>query len=170
MGEQLSERLTKPIFDIPKEQVVSNSPEGALIRHPAMGFQMSLPQFAGVEKQRGIVFSWNFPPTQNFADNVNVMVQDNELPFGQLLKDSVKELEKAGLKVVKVSPIQKKGFYYATIEYMANLQGRNLHWLAMLSAGDQKFYIVTCTALEDTFISRRPEFEKIFDSFLVIKK
>ena len=133
-----------------------------------MGFSMDLPNFRGVENQRGIVFSWNFPPQKGFADNVNVMVQDNALPFGQLLKQSVAELKKAGLTVVKVSPINKKGFYFATVEYKGHFQGRDMHWLARMAAGDQKFYIVTCTAMENTFQSRRKQFEALMDSFKVI--
>ena len=171
-AENILDRLDKPLVPITPE-AASASPAndaGPVIKHPAMGFQMALPNFAEVEKQRGIVFSWNFPPQDGFADNINVMVQDNELPFGQLLKQSVAELEQAGLTVVKVSPIGKKGYYFATVEYKGNFQGRDMHWLAKMAAGDQKFYIITCTAMEKTFASRRPEFEKVLAGFQVLKK
>lgn len=105
----------------------------------------------------GTVFMHFLPGTQNFAANVNCMIQAFDGTLDEYDQISKQQFAAMGMKVVDA----KKQGSFLTYEYTGIQQGRELHWYSEARLINGKVYLVTATALQSEW---KEQSETLIDS------
>ena len=102
------------------------------------------------------------PPTQGFAPNVNVLIQDVPNPIQEYADLSKQQFKSANLTVLNDHLV---GDGEWACEYSGNMQGKDLHFYARALKKGDKVYLVTATAALDQWDSVFPKLKSCVDSF-----
>lgn len=102
------------------------------------------------------------PPTDQFAPNVGVQVQNFSEGLEAYLTLSRSQFSAAGMKVIKEKKVSATK---ATLEYSGAMQGRNLHYYALAEKKGNQVYLVTATATETQWPKVKDALVKNVDSF-----
>jgi hypothetical protein len=141
-------------------------PAASLYTDTNYKFSMSPPNL-GTSKTSATPVVFSGPAANGFAPNVNIIVQFVKTNRAAYLADAVGSMPSMGGKLVGTKELQVSGKDAAVIEYRATLAGKDLHFLAMFVVADDRVYLITCTALDESFKEAQPAFQAALDSFKV---
>jgi hypothetical protein len=145
--------------------LVGISKVGSVYSDTAYGFSIEPPSFPKGEAgnvSRALFFA---PAEKGFANNVNIMVQHVSMTAEDYQKTSLDQFKEMGWEV-KETQKRKVGDKDALFfDYAGKTNDKNLRWLALAVVAKDRVYLVTCTALAETFDSCEKEFRKCLDSF-----
>ena len=105
------------------------------------------------------------PAEDKFAANVNVVVQQVTLSRDGFRQLSLAQFKQAGFKVNVDRNLTVFGKPAILWDYEGAMAGRDLHWLALAVIDTERVFLVTCTALKDTFGKYEQEFHTCVNSF-----
>ena len=100
-----------------------------------------------------------------FTANVNVMVQQVALSRDGYRQLSLAQFKQAGFKVNVDRDLTVSGKPAILWDYEGSMGGRDVHWLALAVIDTERVFLVTCTALKDTFGKYEQEFHTCVNSF-----
>jgi hypothetical protein len=106
------------------------------------------------------------PPTQGFAPNVNVLIQDVPATVQQYADLSKEQFKSANLTVLNDHLV---GDTEWACEYSGNLQGKDLHFYARALKKGDKIYLITGTATPEQWDSASPKLKGAVDSFAFMR-
>lgn len=143
-------------------------PPKATYSDPLYGFSLDVPELGDAD---GALFvqrvAFAAAPRDGFAANCNVQVQFLEMEFSAYLDMSLKQFDSAGLEVVRNESREVSGREAARLEYSGAMGGEDLHFLALVVGGGDRFWLVTCTAPAKSFDDHRLKFVELIESFEV---
>jgi hypothetical protein len=102
------------------------------------------------------------PPTQGFAPNVNVLIQDVSNTIKEYADLSKEQFKSANLTLLNDNLV---GDGEWACEYSGNLQGKDLHFYARALKKGDKVYLITATATPEQWDSVFPKLKSCVDSF-----
>jgi hypothetical protein len=102
------------------------------------------------------------PPTQGFAPNVNVLIQDVTNTIQEYADLSRQQFKSANLTVLNDHLV---GDGEWACEYSGNMQGKDLHFYSRALKKADKIYLITATAAPDQWDSVFPKLKNCVDSF-----
>lgn len=135
---------------------------------PVYGFSLDVPELGSSEGAlvvQRVVFA--AAPRNGFAVNCNVQVQFLEMKLPAYVDMSVRQLDAAGLELLQSEPREVSGRAAVLLEYSGTVGGEALRFLALAVGGEDRFWLVTCTAPAEDFDDHRPEFAELLDSLEV---
>ncbi len=135
---------------------------------PAYGFSFDIPSLgspSGVGNVHRIAATG--PAHDGFAPNCGVQVQFVKMTLDDYLDLSNRQFAAAKLTTVAEQKIRVSGRPAATFEYKGSMQGRQLHFLSLAVHADDRIWLLTCVALEESFSSFKDDFSRAVESFSV---
>jgi hypothetical protein len=102
------------------------------------------------------------PPSQGFAPNVNVLIQDVPNTIKEYADMSKEQFKTVNLTVLNDHLV---GDGEWACEYSGNMQGKDLHFYARALKKGDKVYLITGTATPDQWDSAFPKLKSCVDSF-----
>jgi len=125
----------------------------------SLGFTIEPPASAGDGTYQVAIF--NLPTELDFSGSVNVQRQefpDSIAAYDQLTMSQFKQF---GMSLMKRE--QRKGEY--VYEYTGHMQERSLHWYARAISVPPYVFLVTATALEESWPKQKTILVKSVESF-----
>ena len=109
----------------------------------------------------GAIAMYFLQPKNEFAGNVNIMIQSWDGTVKEYIDLTMGQLKSANLKLVKgdISEVEWK------FEYKGKAQGRDLHWYARAVKSNNKILLITATGLETDWEDQRVKFVESVNSF-----
>jgi hypothetical protein len=142
----------------------------ARFEDPAYGFSVEIPSLGEgaktVSVQRLVVAD---QPAGGFAPNCNVQVQVAEMSLDGYLDLTRQQFAANGFELLESKAATVSARPASVLEYAGPVGGRSLRFLALVVAGADRFWLLTCTATADTFAAHRPAFAKAVESFALTK-
>lgn len=138
----------------------------ARFEDPAYGFSVEIPSLGEAAKsvsvQRLLVAD---EPAGGFAPNCNVQVQFGDMSLDAYLDLTRQQFTASGFELIESKAATVSARPASVLEYAGPVGGRSLRFLALVVAGADRFWLLTCTATADTFAAHRPAFSKAVASF-----
>jgi hypothetical protein len=131
----------------------------------ADGFNVKRSDFGSVAGQSPTVVLF-LTPSQGFAPNVNVLIQNFPSSIDEYVSVTKKEFDAAGIKVVDERLVSANEW---TVEYTGTLSGRSLHWYARALKNGDKVYLTTATAMPEQWEQVSAKLKACVDSFALTK-
>jgi hypothetical protein len=132
------------------------------LKFPNSGFSIApLDEMGQGTGQALIMF---MPPSDGFAPNVNVQVQEFPGSMDDYRTLSLKQI--GDMKLTIVSEQLVKGVF--TMEYSGSLQGNDLHFCAKAIGGNGKVYLATGAAAEGQWKAVGAKIKECVDSFALM--
>jgi hypothetical protein len=132
----------------------------AAYRDDANKFSFSPPALGAVSEASSQVVMFAGPMRDGFSPNCNLQIQivpDGDLErFKQL---SLDQFDKLGWKVEGATSGTVSGQPAYNWHYSGEFRGKQMEWLAVVTARGDKNYLLTCTALKSRFAESRKAFE-----------
>lgn len=141
----------------------------ARFEDPVYGISLEVPDLG--ESRDALVLqraAFAAPAADGFAANCNVQVQFLEMTFDAYMAMSRKQFVGADLEVISEVKSRVSDLPAATLEYAGTLGGTELRFLARVVGGEDRFWLVTCTALSSSFEGYREDFERVLDSIEIL--
>ena len=160
--------LVASLLSVAASSVAAAAEPAADYSDSVYGFSLEVPDLgdpAGALVVQRVAFA--APAADGFAANCNVQVQFLEMSFASYMDMSRKQFAAAGLEVVFEKEGSTSGRPAATIEYTGTMGGRDLGFLARVVGGEDRFWLVTCTALQSSFERYRADFQRLLESLEV---
>ena len=140
----------------------------AHLNDPVFGFSVDLPSIGdptdALLVQRLMVMG---PAVDGFAPNCNIQVQYTDMGLDAYMVLTHKQFNAVGFKMVADSRRKTSKPPSHLFEYTGGDSGRNLHFLALAVAGRDRVWLVTCTALAESYPGHRAAFTQLIDSFSI---
>jgi hypothetical protein len=102
------------------------------------------------------------PPTQGFAPNVNVLIQDVPNTIKEYADLSKQQFKSANLTLLN-DHLAGDGEW--ACEYSGTMQGKDLHFYARALKKGDKIYLITATATPEQWDTVSPKLKGCVDSF-----
>lgn len=135
------------------------------------GFSMKLPGFECPEPDRqGIRCMFYAPVEDGFAATVNVMSQPGGKSAEDYLAETKSGIATMGFKLVTAKQHTVGETPAVTMEYTGTQSNRELRFRALAVIGDERVWLVTCTALDEIFDDYRAGFERTLATFEPLAK
>ena len=135
---------------------------------PVYGFSVEIPSLGEAAKsvsvQRLIVVD---QPAGGFSPNCNVQVQVAEMSLDAYLDLTRQQFAANGFELIESKASTVSSRPATTLEYTGAVGGRSLRFLALVVAGSDRFWLLTCTATADSYSEHEPAFSKVISSFAV---
>ncbi len=128
-----------------------------------VGYRLQAPDFQGRYSQQMRIVLYG-PVSLGFAPNVNVTLQAASTRKAYI-KLSRSGLEAAGLTIDSQSELTVSGRDAVMWKYHGQMQGRELAFLGLAVMGEDRVYLVTCTATPKQFQEQETAFENCLKSF-----
>jgi hypothetical protein len=129
-------------------------------------FSMEPPQFDALPQNKGQqVALFSGPPSDSFAPSVNVLVTQGHVSFDAIVKASVTGYEQAGFKIISQKPTKIGEHSAQLIEFTGNVNGKEVHDMALLAVSQDRFVVVTCTAAASQFEAVKDRYLACLESF-----
>jgi hypothetical protein len=140
----------------------------AHLSDPTFGFSVDLPSIGdptgALVVQRLIVMG---PTADAFAPNCNIQIQYTDVGLDAYMALTHKQFTTAAFRTVTDNRRTTSKLPSALIEYTGSLGGRDLHFLTLAVAGPDRVWLVTCTALAESYAGHRTAFTQLIESFSV---
>jgi hypothetical protein len=138
---------------------------------PVQGFSLSFPALGESRDapvlQRITVFG---APESGFATNCNVQVQFVAMSLEAFKDLSLRQFAAMGFKVHEQKERTVSGRPAATFEYSGEISDKKLRFASLAVGGEDRVWLVTCTALGEHFEKHRSEFSEVIDSFALVER
>ena len=109
-------------------------------------------------------------PEDGFATNCNVQVQFASMSLEAYRDLSSSQFAEMGFEVHRQKERTVSGRPAVTFEYSGELSGRKLRFASLAVGGEDRFWLLTCTALAEKFERHRAEFAEVIDSFSLVER
>ena len=140
----------------------------AHLSDPIFGFSVDIPSIgdptAAPLVQRLIVMG---PAVNGFAPNCNIQVQKYDEGLDAYMVLTRGQFAAVGVKTVAETRRTTSKLPSALFDYTGTTGGRDLHFLALAVAARDRVWLVTCTALAESYASHRLAFTRLIDSFSI---
>lgn len=113
----------------------------------------------------GVVLYSFLPPIKGFAANLNIVIQLYEGSMKEYAKLSEEQIINMGWKLIESKIVNESEY---RLEYSGMQENLNFHWLARIIRKGNKYFVITCTSLEDQYKQYVKKFETSLDSFKLI--
>jgi hypothetical protein len=147
------------------------SSPSARFTDPVQGFSLAVPALGESRDapvlQRIIIFG---APESGFATNCNVQVQFVETSLEAFKDLSLRQFAAMDFKVHEQKERTVSGRPAATFEYSGEMSGKKLRFASLAVGGEDRVWLLTCTALEEHFEKHRSEFSGVVDSFALVER
>lgn len=131
-----------------------------------VGYNFEVPRFPNnTASSAGVKASFTASPTDGFASNVNILVQEIKTTRDAFREESKKGVDQLGLKFIEDRDVTISGRDAVRYEYAGTLQNRQLHFMGVAIIDKDRVILLTGTALEAEFPSLQAEFKASLDSF-----
>ena len=136
------------------------------------GFTISSKGF-NVKRDAGTVAGQNpavilyLTPTEGFAPNVNVLIQEFPGSIGDYVSTTKKEFASAGITMLNERSVSPTEWM---VEYAGVLSARSLHFYARVVQSGDKVYLTTGTATPEQWDQFSSLLKQCVDSFAVTTK
>ncbi len=138
---------------------------------PQFGFSVDLPAIGGSRSatvvQRLTVAG---PAADGFAPNCNVQIQRTDMDLDAYLATTRKQFESVGVQLLETERRTVSGLPASRLHYAGDLAGRHLRFVALAVIGGDQVWLVTCTALAESFHRHEAAFLELIDSFTVTRE
>ncbi len=131
---------------------------------PANHFSLNAPDFGPV-KTSVVPVMFTGASENGFSPNVNVLIQMTKVTRKEFIDKMLAEFKTYNAKINSQKELQVSGHDAAILDYQATLQGHDLHFLALVVVGDDRVYLVTCTALATDYAAQEAHFKECVNSF-----
>jgi hypothetical protein len=146
----------------PRPEAVFTDPvQGFSLAVPALGESSNAPML-----QRVVVSG---APEGGFSANCNVQVQFVTMSIEAFVDLSVRQFAAMDFKIHEQKKRTVSGRPAATFEYSGELSEKKLRFSSLAVGGQDRIWLLTCTALEERFEKYRPEFARAIDSFALVE-
>jgi hypothetical protein len=132
------------------------------LHFPANGFSINSLENGSAAPIQALIMSLS--PRDQFAANVNVMIQPFPGTLDEFIELSDKQFKDAGFKLLLKRKVDASTILY---EYAGEMQNRPLHWYARAVRAAGKIYVVTATGLEKHWSADGPKLKACVDSFQI---
>lgn len=132
----------------------------------ACGFRIQAPSLS--EGAHGTVAAFMCEPSEQFAPNINVVSQP-AVGAAEYREQSLRGFEQLGLEKLREETGKLGAHEMITWEYKGRQQGHDLRFLSRAIFLPERVLLVTCTATERQYESRRTAFEAAINSIELIR-
>jgi hypothetical protein len=135
------------------------------------GFTTATPAFAEAKQERNVVAIFQAPPEDGFSANVTILVDPIKTTRKEYVQASITTMETTNPRAAIRRLVEKQvsGKDAEVLDYDANMGGRRLRFLQLLVVGEERVYVMTCTAPVDSFAKYEAQFRKCIESFRLDK-
>ena len=109
------------------------------------------------------------PVEDNFAPNLNVMIQPAPTPLATYVTTSVEQMKQAGFHVNAQRPTTIAGLPAYILDYEGQAQEKDVHFLAACLKDGDRIVLATCAASKGTFEKNRAAFTASMRSIKIAK-
>ncbi len=134
--------------------------ERPLLRFITGGFSIA-PLEGGSKEEPHQVVAMYLPPSEDFAPNVNVMIQKYKGSLQEYADLSRIQFKDAEFHIIS----DKTATASQTWEFTGEVGGRNLHFYSKAELGHGTVYLVTATALQSQWDRHKEALKKCVESF-----
>lgn len=138
---------------------------------PIQGFSVEVPalgESAQVATIQRLVVAG--PQENGFSPNCNVQVQFVAMSVEAFRDLSLRQFATMEFKVHDTKERTVSGRRAVTFEYSGVMYERNLRFAALAVGGEDRIWLLTCTALEEQFEKHRSEFAGVIASFALVER
>ena len=148
------------------EAAARPAPAPSVYTNDVYGFSIVPPAFPKAGKDAGGQAAMFFAPVRNdFASNLNVIVQAAKMTIDEYIALSVGQFKELNIKVTTEKRIKVSGRDAALFEYEGKTQGLEMKWMALAVADGGRIFLVTGTAAAADYDAVAKEFKASLESF-----
>jgi hypothetical protein len=137
----------------------AHSGEVAHYSDPDYGFSFDIPSLGSASGAHNVQrIAVTGPARNGFAPNCGVQIQFTKMTFADYLNLSHRQFKASKITIIAEHKTRVSGLPAVTVEYKGNLRGRDLHFLSLAVRANDRIWLLTCTALEDSFSSFKNDF------------
>jgi hypothetical protein len=151
-------------------QTASSPTDTPRYTDPTYKVSMAVPAFQPA-KERIVIATFQGPPENGFASNVTLVVDPGATTRDEYIKAFGEQISETNPRYTlrHLDKPQVSGKDAAILEYDLSVGGRRLRFLQLAVFADDRVYILTCTASQDSYKNHEAEFRKCVDSFRLDK-